>query len=277
MAMRGTHGTAITPRRCRWVGTIEIDGVPRQPEPAGSHGTTPSDGKHVNRRHRGAAGSNKKLTRTKTCENEAADGARFIRLQNEMRAGKTGDDTARSISPISTNGKSAAAANPIIGDVAGAQIDLRRMPRLEQDDISISASCAKLQSTAGNMPALLVEIVLCPQVPQRLPCTMICAAAVRFPVQQHRIVHARDHPRPRATDRLGAADLPPHRKLRHCSKFWVKGANSSAPSPAAAPAPDQCRRTGVGAEWHCITDGGRRGRKKETDASALHALTEGSC
>src|SRR5713226_2687020 len=75
----------------------------------------------------------------KFVDDKAVDACTLVLFQNEMRAGKAGDNAAAIDIPehhhrhVDRRGKSH------IGDVAGSQVDLRRAASaLDQDDISVA-------------------------------------------------------------------------------------------------------------------------------------------
>ena len=97
----------------------------------------------------------------KLVDDEAVDARALVRLQHEMRADQARDDAAavdiaeHHDRHIGGRGKSH------IGDVAGAQVDLRRAAgAFDQDDIGVAGEMRKALQHRRQQRGLLLEIVL---------------------------------------------------------------------------------------------------------------------
>ena len=110
----------------------------------GSHGTTPSEGQPV-----------KRVIAVRPCSNNPTSPRNLLTMKpwiraissgsrTEMRAGKTGDNAAAIDVPEHHHGHVGCRGKSHIGDVAGAQVDLRRAAgAFDQDDIRIAGEVGK--------------------------------------------------------------------------------------------------------------------------------------
>ena len=278
LAMRASTGTAITRDDAeRWARSRSTASSAGSHAARGSHGTTPSDGPARQSRHRREALVEQSGIAAKLVDDEAADARALVRLQHQMRAGKTGDHAAaidvadQHHRHIGRGGKSH------IGDIAGAQIDFGRTAgAFDQYDIGLARKLRKTVQYRRQQCRLLVEIVLRPQRAPALALHDDLRTAVGLRLQQHRIhVYARSHSRRARLHRLGAADLAAlHRNgriVRHVLRLERRHLQS-APHQRARQPRDQastCRR------WSRWPGSSARASRKSSELDAflgLHAL-----
>jgi len=94
--------------------SIEIGGIfPPEATRLRSHGTTPSERPARQARDRGQALLEQSGIASEFVDNKAVDACTLVLFQNEMRAGKAGDNPRVDI-PSITTGTLAAVANPIL-------------------------------------------------------------------------------------------------------------------------------------------------------------------
>ena len=188
----------------------------------------------------------------KLVDDEAVDPRQFVRLQNQMRAGKARDDAAAIDVPEHHHGHIGGRGKSHIGDVAGAQVDLRRTAgAFDQDDIGIAREMGKTLQHRRQQGGLLVQIVLCAQRAPAFALHDDLRAGIGLRLQQHRVhVHARRHPRRPRLHGLGAADLAALDRdggiVRHVLRLERRHLQAAPHQRAREPCDDR-RLAGIGA------------------------------
>ena len=139
-----------------------------------------------------------------------------------------------------------------IGDVAGAQIDLRRRSgALDQHDVGLAGETREALQHCRQQGRFLLKIILRPQRTPALALHDDLRAGVGLRLQEHRVhVHARRHPRGARLHRLGAADLAAvdgdRRVVRHVLRLERRDLQP-APHQRPSQSCDQRRLAGIGA------------------------------
>ena len=158
---------------------LEIDRVlGRQPAASGSHGTTPRQGQPVSRSIAATPSSNRLASPRNLLIRKPRMRARSDGSSTAMGADEAGDDAAAIDVADEHHRHVGCCRKAHVGDVAGAQIDLRRAAgALDQNDIGVARrDAAKLSSTAGSSSALRCVIGRARASCRRgVPCTITCA------------------------------------------------------------------------------------------------------
>ncbi len=180
------------------------------------------------------------------------DARPFVRLQHEMRAGQARDDAAAIDIAEHHHGHIGGRRKSHIGDVAGAQIDLRRAAgALDQHDIGVAGEMRKALQHGRQQRRFLVQIVFRAQRAPALALHDDLRAGVALRLQQHRVhVHAGRHPRRPRLHRLGPADLAAFDRdggiVRHVLRLERRHLQAAAHQRARKPRDDR-RLAGIGA------------------------------
>ena len=173
LAMRARTGTAMT--------RVDDEPCARSRSTAssagshaacGNHGTTPSEGQPVKRVIAARPCSNNPTSPRNLLTMKPWIRASLVRLQNEMRAGQTGDDAAAIDVPEHHHGHVGGRGKSHVGDVAGAQVDLRRAAgAFDQDDIRLAGEVAQNSPAppAATPPSF-------PDSSWRAACPSVCPA-----------------------------------------------------------------------------------------------------